>query len=233
MTSRRNGRGVLPITNSVPRTARCLQQGYCYHVLNRGNGRATLFFDRLDYAAFVALLDEMKKTYEVLLFSYCLMPNHFHLVMREEAIGGTSAAMHWLQTSYVSRFRAKYESTGHIFQGRFKSFPIQEDNHLLTVMRYVERNPVEAGLAARARDWKWSSARLHGRPSRLVDQSPVPLGPGWAEYVDTPQTSSELAAVRRSIIRGVPFGAPRWQHETAQTLGLSSTLRPRGRPRKG
>ncbi len=200
--------------------------------MNRGNGRAALFFDRFDYAAFVTLLGRMKSSYEVLLFSYCLMPNHFHLVTREEATGAMSGAMHWLQTSYVSRFRTKYESTGHVLQGRFKSFPIQEDDHLLTVMRYVERNPVEAGLTTRARDWAWSSAGQRGRSTGFLDVSPVPLGDGWANYVDSPQTRDERNRVRQSILRGAPLGGPRWQRETAEALGLSSTLRPRGRPRK-
>jgi putative transposase len=216
----------------MPRIARLLQQGYCYHILNRGNAKMSLFLDRFDYLAFVKLLAGMKAAYEVRLLAYCLMPNHFHLALQPEASGAVSEAMQWLQTSYVSRFRVKYGSTGHILQGRFKSFPIQQDQHFLTVLRYVERNPVRANLVGRAVEWPWSSARWRGRLNHLLDESPVPLGKDWCEYVDAPQSSVEVAALRHSVSRGAPFGSHHWQHETARVLGLASTLRPRGRPRK-
>jgi putative transposase len=216
----------------MPRVARQLQHGYCYHLLNRGNGKATLFLDRFDYSAFMKLLAGMRTGYDLRLLAYCLMPNHFHLVLRAEAPGAVSEAMQWAQTSYVSRFRVRYGSTGHIFQGRFKSFPIQNDRHLLTVMRYVERNPVRANLVDSALGWPWSSSRWRGRPNDLLDESSVPLGVDWNAYVDAPQTGTEVAALRQSISRGAPFGSAQWQRATAQALGLESTLRPRGRPRK-
>jgi len=188
--------------------------------------------DRFDYMAFVKLLAGMKAGYEIGLLAYCLMPNHFHLVMQAGATGAVSEALQWIQTSYVSRFRVKYGSTGHILQGRFKSFPVQRDSHLLAVLRYVERNPVRANLVGKATDWPWSSARWRGRSNHWLDESPVPLGDDWRGYVDAPQTSAEVAALRRSVSRGAPFGSPLWQHATAEVLGLESTLRPRGRPRK-
>ena len=180
----------------------------------------------------MGLLAGMRAGYEVRLLAYCLMPNHFHLVLQAEATGAVSEAMQWAQTSYVSRFRVRYGSTGHIFQGRFKSFPIQNDQHLLTVMRYVERNPVRANLVDSALDWRWSSSRSRGRPNDLLDESPVSLGNDWSAYVDAPQTDKEIEALRRSIARGAPFGSAHWQHDTAEALGLQSTLRPRGRPHK-
>jgi len=216
----------------MPRVARQLQEGYCYHILNRGNGKANLFLDRYDYSAFVKLLVGMKAAYEIRLLAYCLMPNHFHLVLQAEATGAVSTAMHWTQTSYVSRFRTRYRSTGHILQGRFKPFPIQEDSHLVTVMRYVERNPVRANLVDRSVDWPWSSARWRSRCDNWLNESPVRLGDAWQTYVDTPQTSTEVAALRRSVSRGTPFGSPGWQNAAAELLGLTSTLRSRGRPRK-
>jgi putative transposase len=216
----------------MPRVARQLQHGYCHHVLNRGNAKATLFLDRFDYLAFVKSLAAMRAAYSIRLLAYCLMPNHFHLVLRVDAIRAMSEAMQWAQTAYASRFRAKYQSTGHIFQGRFKSFPIQETEHLLTVMRYVERNPVRANLVESAVDWRWSSTRWRKRPNHWLDESPVQLGADWHTYVDASQTSAEVAALRRSVSRGAPFGSPSWQAQTAEALGLQSTLRPRGRPRK-
>ena len=138
--------------------------------------------------------------------------------------------MQWAQTTYAARFRAKYKGTGHVFQGRFKSFPIQDDEHLLTVMRYVERNPVRANLIKRAARWRWSSAAWRERPESWLDESPVPLGQGWTGYVDTPQTSTELEALRRSVHRGTPFGSPQWQVATAEAHGLLATLSPTERP---
>ena len=216
----------------MPRVARELQHGYCFHILNRGNAKARLFLDRLDYMAFVKLLAGMKAGYDIRLLAYCLMPNHFHLVLQAEATGAMSSAMQWAQTSYAARFRTKYQSTGHIFQGRFKSFPIQKDEHLLTVIRYVERNPVRANLVDSALQWPWSSSRWRDRANHWLDESPVPLGSEWAPYVDAPQSSTEVEALRRSITRGAPFGSHRWKGEAAKVLGLESTLRPRGRPRK-
>jgi len=229
---RRNPRGGLSITVAMPRVARQLQHGYCYHILNRGNGKATLYLDRFDYMAFVKTLAGMRAGYALRLLAYCLMPNHFHLVLEARETGAMSDAMQWAQTSYAARFRAKYQSTGHVFQGRFRSFPIQKNEHLLTVMRYVERNPVRAKLVDSAVDWRWSSSRWRGRPNHLLDESPVPLGRDWSAFVDAPQTSAEVATLRRSVTRGAPFGSDHWQQETAEVLGLESTLRPRGRPPK-
>ncbi len=215
----------------MPRTPRRFQSDHCYHLLNRGNAKASLFFDRSDYAAFLKLLVEMREEYLVRLLAYCLMPNHFHLVVQPDPTGSVSDAMHWVQTAYAARFRAKYRSTGHIFQGRFKAFPVQTDGHLLTVMRYVERNPVRASLVRKAQSWTWSSAAWRSRAHDWLDKSPVPLGDNWTEYVDTPQTSSEVEALRQSVARGTPYGSSSWRSTTARALGLMSTLRPRGRPR--
>jgi putative transposase len=216
----------------MPRVPRQLQGGYCYHILNRGNAKALLYLDRFDYMAFVRTLAGMRAGYGVRLYAFCLMPNHFHLVLRADETGAMSEAMQWSQTSYAARFRSKYRSTGHVFQGRFKSFPIETDRHLLTVMRYVERNPVRAKLVSSAADWRWSSQRWRDRQNDLLDESPVPLGRDWNAYVDAAQTAAEVATVRKSIARGAPFGSDGWQRQTAQALGLASTLRVRGRPRK-
>lgn len=216
----------------MPRIARQLQQGYCYHLLNRGNDKAALYLDGFDYRAFVRTLAGARAGYAIRVLAYCVMPNHFHLVLQAKETGAMSEAMQWVQTSYAARFRAKYKSAGHVFQGRFKSFPIQQSEHLLTVMRYVERNPVRANLVSSSSDWRWSSCRWRDRADHFLDPSPVQLGRDWNAYVDAPQTSAELAVLRKSIARGAPFDSGTWQRSTADALGLASTLRPRGRPRK-
>ena len=138
---------------SMPRSSRPTPGGYCYHVLNRGNARAEVFHKESDYAAFVALFEPACQRLKMRLLAYCLMPNHFHLVLRPYNDGDLGRWMQWLMTSHVRRYHRHYGSSGHVWQGRFKAFPIQEDEHFLTVLRYVERNALRAGLVQHAEDW--------------------------------------------------------------------------------
>src|SRR5277367_3551182 len=142
----------------MPRAARDSPGGYCYHVMNRGNDRRVVFRKQGDFDAFVKLLAQAGERSDVRLLAFCLMPNHFHLVLWPRRDGDLSDYMMWLTTAHVRRYHQHYHSSGHVWQGRFRAFPIQKDEHLLTVHRYVERNPVRAGLVGRAEDWRWSSA---------------------------------------------------------------------------
>jgi putative transposase len=110
------------------------------------------------------------------------MPNHFHLALWPQADGDLSDYMMWLLTAHVRRYHKHYHSSGHVYQGRFRSFPVQEDDHLPTLLRYIERNPLRAGLVERAQEWRWSSAALNPCPAApLLDAGPVhrPAG-GWS-----------------------------------------------------
>jgi putative transposase len=218
----------------MPRTARASVGGYCYHALNRGNGRVQVFHDADDYHDFVRLLRQACARVPMRLIGYCLMPNHFHLVLWPRGDDDLGPWMQWLLTAHVHGYRRRYGGSGHVWQGRFKAFPIEEDDHLRTVLRYVERNPVRAGLVPRAEDWQWSSLPVWLRPSLLpwLDPGPVPRHPDWLEYVQTPHTEAELAALRRSVQRGAPYGSAAWTERTAQQLGLESSLHAPGRPRK-
>jgi putative transposase len=218
----------------MPRITRGLVDGLVYHVLNRGNGGLEVFRKGTDYRDFIGLLGRVKERYHVKFFAYCLMPNHFHLVMVPARAEELSKGIQWLMTSHVRRYHRHYGTSGHVWQGRFKSFVIQEDNHLLTVLRYVEANPVRAGLVSSAKDWVWSSHReVIGRaPRLLVDEVPIELPQDWTEYVDEPLTRKELEGLRKSVNRQTPYGTTSWQVRTSKELGLESTLRPRGRPRK-
>ena len=218
----------------MPRTARASAGGVCYHVINRGNGRAEVFHKPQDYDAFVVMLGEATERVAVRVLAYCLMPNHFHLVLWPRKDGDLSRFMQWLLTAHVRRYHGHYHGSGHVWQGRFKAFPIQQDDHLLTVLRYVERNALRAGLAARAEGWAWSSARWWGRRRRpaFLHAGPVDRGPRWTAQVNRAMTPAEEEALRNSVNRGTPWGSPRWQKLAATRLGLESTMRPRGRPRK-
>jgi putative transposase len=216
----------------MPRHPRAAQAGYCYHVLNRGNGRRTIFHKPGDFEAFVRLLCEAGERVPLRLLAHVLMPNHFHLVLWPSADGELSAYLQWLLTAHVRRYQQHYHGSGHVYQGRFRSFPIQEDEHLRTVLRYVERNPVRAGLVARAQDWPWSSAAAWREGVPVLHPGPVPRPADWLEYVNTPQTEAEVEALRECNRRRRPYGDPVWMQATAERLGLESSLRPRGRPRK-
>ena len=220
----------------MPRTARASVADVCYHVINRGNGQRSVFHADADYAAFLKLLAEAKEHIPMRLLAYCLMPSHIHLVVRPVGDGDLGRWMQWLLTSHVRRYHRHYQTSGHVWQGRFKAFPVQEDDHLLTVIRYVERNPVRAaGLdVSMAEYWPWSSA---GRPPGWVtrptiDPWPVARASDWLDWVNRPLTTSEEQAIRQSVKRSCPFGQALWREETAARLGLEATLRPRGRPRK-
>jgi putative transposase len=216
----------------MPPGARDALGGYCYHVLNRGNARRTVFHKEGDFAAFLKLLGQAGERVGVRLLAYCLLSNHFHLLLWPREDGALSAYMMWLATAHVRRYHQHYHSSGHVWQGRFRSFPIQEDEHLLTVHRYIERNPVRAGLVARVQDWLWCSAsapRL-GQP-RLV-AGPVAHAADWLSWVNEAQTEAELEAVRECIRRRRPYGNEAWARRTAEAMGLESSLRPRGPPRK-
>jgi len=220
----------------MARTLRVALGGYCYHVLNRGNGRRTVFHKDGDFHAFVKLLRDANEHVPMRLLAFCLMPNHFHLALWPREDGQLSDYMAWLLTAHVRRYHQHYHSSGHIWQGRFKSFPIEEDDHLLTVLRYIERNPVRANLVERAQDWVWSSAALllddEARPRPSLDLGPVPRPDGWLQHVNEPQTEAEVKRLRESLRRGRPFGSLSWMSQTAHRLGLEATMRPIGRPRK-
>ena len=217
----------------MARTARASVGGVCYHVINRGNACGRVFHKEDDYGAFVALLGQACQRLPLRVLAYCLMPNHFHLVLWPHGDGDLSHWMQWLLTSHVRRYHRHYQGSGHVWQGRFRAFPIQRDEHLLTVLRYVERNPLRANLVKRAEQWAWSSvgARRKRALPAWLHVGPVRYEGNWSTWVNRPQTDAEEAALRNCIARGSPYGGRVWQRLTAGRLGLESSLRPRGRPR--
>jgi len=220
----------------MARRMRCSDAGYVYHVLNRAVGRATLFNKSGDYAAFEKILREGWDRFAMRLLSFMIMPNHWHLVVWPREDGALSMYLQWLTVTHVRRWHAHYHSggTGPIYQGRFKSFPIQEGEHFLTVCRYVEQNALRANLVPQAQNWRWSSLwhREHETQVPWLSAWPITIPAKWTAHVNRPESERELAALRRCILRGAPYGDPLWQERTAVALGLQSALRERGRPRK-
>lgn len=223
----------------MPRVARVAPAGFVYHALNRGVARLALFEKDGDFDAFERVLLEALEVRPIRLLGYCLMPNHWHFVLWPRNDGELTEFLRWLTHTHTQRWHAHRHTagSGHLYQGRFKAFPIQDDNHYLTVLRYVERNALRAGLSERAEQWRWGSLahRLSSPIDRLGDalsEGPVPLPRDWATHVNRPQTEKEVERLRMSVNRGQPYGSPPWQASTAVRLGLQSTFRRQGRPRK-
>ena len=215
----------------MPRTARALIGGMWYHALNRGNRQQTVFHKAGDYDAFVKAMIDARARLPVDILGYCLMPNHFHLVLRPREDGDLGRWMQWLLTAHVRRYHRHNRTTGHVWQGRFKAFPVQDDDHLVTVLRYVECNALRAELVSAAEDWKWSSlpAWLAGDP--LLWSEVAVRDKRWLKRVNEPLSAGDLQRLRNSVSRGRPFGDELWTQATAIRLGLESCLRPPGRPR--
>lgn len=215
----------------MPRGSRKIRAGLYYHVLNRGNNRHTIFHDEADLDLFIGLARGLQERQPLPITAVCLMPNHFHMVVRSDVDADVSQWLHLLLTRHASRHHRRWRSSGRIWTDRFRAFPIQDDRHLLTVVRYVERNPLRAGLVAAAEDWRWGSLnwRLEGAPWPL-DPTPQPLPVRWRELVNAPQTASELSAIRQSVARGFPYGDGSWAMRTAAELGVPHCPKRRGRP---
>jgi putative transposase len=218
----------------MPRPPRQIHAGECYHILNRANRKAEVFHEPADYAAFIALIERAQQRIKVPLFAYCLMPNHLHLVIRPNGGEDVIRWMQWLFTTHARHYHEKHGTTGHVWQGRYKHVPVQGDHHLLTLMRYVERNAMRASLVANAEDWRWGSLhwRVHGHAPIELDDPPTPLPHAWIEFVNQPQTAAELLAIRTSVNRQRPFGDADWVTRTTRSSGLKQSLTNVGRPRR-
>ena len=221
----------------MPRRARISTGGLAYHILNRRVGRLALFDKPADYMAFEKILNEAHERTGIRIAAYCLMPNHWHLLLWPRDDGELSEVMRWITVTHTQRWHAHRESfgSGPVYQGRFRSFPVQTDEHFLTVARYVERNALRAKLVKRAEQWQWSSLWrwAQGDPKLLAFLSdwPVKRPRQWVGWVNRPETASELEDLRCSAQRGRPFGSQGWVVRIAKRLSLESTLRPRGRPK--
>jgi putative transposase len=189
-----------------------------------------------DYAAFVGCLVEARAAVPVRLYAYCLMPNHFHLVVRPNEDGQLSEFMRLLTGTHSKRWHAYRGSTGtgSVYQGRYKAFPVETDRHFLTVCRYVERNPLRANLVRRAEHWPWSSLSGDRRNCNvlMMDEWPILQPSDWREIVNVPQHRTEEEELRRAVRKNRPYGPADWQIRIAYRLQLEPALQPRGRPKK-
>jgi putative transposase len=191
-----------------------------------------------DHEAFERVMIEAQERHPIRILSYCVLANQWHFVVWPEKDGQLTEFFRWLAHTHAMRWRVTHRTVGHgpLYQGRFKSFPVQHDNHLLTLLRYVEQSPVSAGLVERALLWRWGSlwSRVNGDKAikALLSSWPVKRPANWTARVNAPLTARELERVRVSLERGRPYGGDEWVRQIVNNLGLEHTVRPEGRPRK-
>ncbi len=223
----------------MPRTIRKTLGGCLYHVLNRANGRLKIFKKRDDFLAFERILGQAQERFDMRICGYCLMGNHWHLLLWPRSDGDLSAFMQWLTVTHTMRYHSSHGTAGmgHIYQGRYKSFPVQEGTHYQNVLRYIEANSIRAKLVAAADEFEWSSYRFHtGQPQEekqlMISHGPQELPENWPSLVNKAMPKSDVADICNSIKRGAPLGDDQWRLQIAAELNLQSTLNPRGRPKK-
>lgn len=224
----------------MARQLRAAAPDVIYHIINRANSRDGIFKKEWDYLAFEKILLEGKEKYGMRILSFCIMPNHWHLILYPKTGDDLSQFMRWITLTHTQRYHTYYHTIGygHLYQGRYKSFPVQDDNYFLQVCRYVERNPIRAGLAEKIADWRWSSAwiRKNGLPEqkKLLTEWPVQMPDNFEDWANTLSDDEEekLEKIRFAIKKNRPFGESGWVEDIAKVLGLESSLREKGRPKK-
>ena len=213
--------------------------GYVYHVLNRANARAQIFETDGDYRPFEDVLEEAVKKFNMRLLAYCLMPNHWHLVVQPVNDGDLALFMSWLTNTHTRRWHTATGTIGqgHLYQGRYKSFLCDTDSHFLTLVRYVERNAKKANLVRRAEEWKWSSLwrREKGTPQqkKMLSDWPVSKPTNYVPWVNEPQNTNEEQIIEQSIEKNIPFGSDSWQARMVLKFRLEQSMRGVGRPKNG
>ncbi len=221
----------------MPRIERTDVGKYIYHVINRANARARIFDCDEDYQLFEDTLEEAVEKYEMRLLSYCLMPNHWHLILYPKNDGDMARFMGWLTNTHTRRWHTKKGTIGqgHLYQGRYKSFLCQTDNHFLTLARYVERNAKRANLVKMAEKGKWSSLwrRENGtaKQNKILSIWPVSMPNDYSNWLNQAQTKDEEERIRKSILKSIPYGSGVWVGNIVKSFGLEQTLRCVGRPK--
>ncbi len=223
----------------MPRIHRVDVGDIVYHVINRANARLRIFNANKDYQLFEEVLEEAREKFAMRILAYCIMPNHWHFVLYPAADGDLQVFMRWLSMTHTQRWHSRHKTigSGHLYQGRYKSFPVQTNEYLLQLFRYVERNALRAKFVKKAEQWRWSS--LHRRENgsakekKLLSHWPIDMPHDYLGLVNTPHTNAELESLRYCVNKSKPFGKESWTQRTIDKFDLASTLKNPGRPKKG
>ena len=212
----------------MARIARVIAAGIPHHVTQRGNRRMQTFFRDEDYQSYISLMSEWCRRFGVAIWAYCLMPNHVHLIAVPETVDGLRRGVGEAHRRYSRMINFRENWRGHLWQGRFASFPMDE-SYLLAAARYVEMNPVRAGLVSEADSWPWSSARAHlmGKDDQLVKVTPLlEIAGDWNLFLAAPE-AEHLRKIRKHENTGRPLGTSKFVDHLEATLGRSFK---RGKP---
>ncbi len=221
----------------MPRLPRAVFAGFPHHVTQRGNRREPVFFDDEDRLVYLAWLKDYADQHQVEVLAYCLMPNHIHLIAVPATNDGLQLALKPLHMRYAQRINRQRQWSGHVWQGRFFSSPL-DDAYLWTALRYVECNPVRAGLIEHAQDYRWSSAAGHcglRQDALLRTDSPwqrqLATVTDWSAWLAQVDDANALNTLRLHANKGLPCGDEGFVTKLGDLLGRPLAPRPRGRPR--
>jgi len=223
----------------MPRIKRTNVGGYVYHVLNRANARVQIFDNDEDYKLFENILEEAVQNFNVKILAYCIMPNHWHLILYPEDEGDLSVFMGWITNTHTRRWHTQKGTVGqgHLYQGRYKSFICQDDNHFISLVKYVEQNALKAKLVKKAEDWRWSSIwRIEKgttKQKKLLSNWPLSKPKDYLSWLNTILPLEKEEIIERSIVKSNPYGEDYWVANTVKKFGLEQTLRRVGRPNNG
>jgi len=221
----------------MPRIARIVIPNYPYHITQRGNNKRNIFSEVRDKEKYLSYIDGYSDKYNLSILSYCLMDNHVHFVAvpgNEDSLSNTYGQAHHRYSYYYNK---KMNASGHLWQGRFYSC-LLDRQHLISAIRYVERNPVRAGLVRKAWEWKWSSAPARtGRSGAHIKLGDIGVlmqidQSEWERYLDTEEGEGELNAIRKNTMQGRPYGGKEFMDTIREIAGISLRAFARGRPKK-
>jgi len=222
----------------MPRPTRIDVAGEVYHVINRANARSRIFANDGDFNAVIETLEETLKKIPIEIFSFCIMPNHWHFAVRPKCDGDIGRFFGRFSQTLTQSWHKYHQTvgTGHLFQGRFKSFLVQTDAYFFQLMKYIEANPLRAGLVLKAEEWQWSSLYLRLNNPQLAENIlapwPVDMPSDYLQTVNQPLLKIYFYQIETSVVRGCPLGKNEWVKEKVDKYSLESTVRDPHRPKR-
>jgi len=224
----------------MPRIARLVAVGYPHHITQRGNYQQKTFRNKKDFLQYLSWIEKYSKKYLLSILAYCLMPNHIHFIVVPEKENSLAEVFGVAHGQYSQLFNKRHNLRGHLWQDRFYSCVLDE-KHLYTAVRYVERNPVEAGLVQCAEDWRWSSAYAHIRELKGKDKNGVTLVDineligidDWEKYLSEENKDDMFEEIEKHTLTGRPLGDKNFIKHLESVYNRKLTIFASGRPRKG